>query len=581
MKVSTIKLMSFRQLSLFVLMASACLTTACSTKSHSGRSDYSSRSSGERLDPPSNPVLFQGEYEAERRGELPELDMLYTRNAKVEQWMAYFQGRGRKWFRIWLERSGRYIPFMRKVLREHGLPEDLVYLAMIESGFSPRAYSRARAVGYWQFMRSTGRSYGLDVNFWVDERRDPERASIAAARHLKDLYDRFQDWKLATAAYNAGAGKISRAIRRYKTEDFWEIAKRRYLARETKNYVPKLIAAALIAREPEKYGFRGIEYKDPLEYDKVVLKRPVNLKILAKRTNVKLETLLNLNPELNHPVTPPYEEDYELRVPARSSQKFMTAYKSLGPEDFFKYANHRVRRGETISQIARYYGVPQREIFRMNKIRSARSLQIGQNLILPIPDGVDYKRPKRSIAPRRRPVYRTAQKTGIHNVRGGDTLWQISRAYGVSIEAIKKANGMRRSHLYRGEKLQIPGYGKAAQETAKGEIKRASKSGYHVVRSGDTLWGISKKYGVNLKSLRRHNGLRSDSLALGQRIKIPARSGQGVSQAMKSTFHVVKRGESLWSIAQRYGTSIREIKRVNDLRRNRIYPGKRLAIPSS
>jgi membrane-bound lytic murein transglycosylase D len=572
--------MSFRFFQFFLILFLGLVASSCSTKKHSG---YSSSRSSERIEPPSNPVLFQGEYEAERRGELPELEMLYTRNAKVEQWMAYFQGRGRKWFRIWLERSGRYIPFMRKVLREHGLPEDLVYLAMIESGFSSRAYSRARAVGYWQFMQATGRSYGLQVNFWVDERRDPERASIAAARHLKDLYDRFQDWKLAAAAYNAGAGKISRAIRRYKTEDFWELTKQRYLARETKNYVPKLIAAALIAREPEKYGFRGIEYKDPLEYDKVVLDRPVNLKILAQRANVNLQSLLDLNPELNHPVTPPYEKDYELRVPSRSSQKFLEAYKTLGPEDFFKYANHRVRRGETISQIARHYGVPQREIFRMNKIRSAKGLQIGQNLILPIPDGIDYKVPRQSLArSERRPVYRTAQKTGIHNVARGDTLWQISRAYGVSIESIKQANGMRRSHLYRGEKLKIPGYGGVAQESAGGEdLKLATKSGFHVVRSGDTLWGISKRYGVGVKDLRAQNGLRSDALALGQRLKIPARSGNGVRGPIDSSFHVVKQGESLWSIAQKYGTSIREIKRVNDLRRNRIYPGKKLTIPST
>ena len=263
-----------------------------------------------------NPPIAEEEFEAQQRGEVPpKFDIPIVRNAKVEQWIDYFQGRGRKWFTVYLERSTRYVPFMRKILREHNQPEDLVYLAMIESGFSTRAFSRARAVGPWQFMKATGRMYGLGVNFWVDERRDPEKSTIAAARHLKDLFDQFQSWKLAAAAYNAGAGKVSRAIKRYRTEDFWELSRGRYLRPETRHYVPKLIAAALIAKEPHKYGFKNIEYQDPLQYDKVVVNQPINLIQLAKITGTDLEELFDLNPELNHPVTPPHLASYELRVP--------------------------------------------------------------------------------------------------------------------------------------------------------------------------------------------------------------------------------------------------------------------------
>lgn len=470
-----------------------------------------------------NPVLLMEEYEAKKAGDLPKFDIPVVRNANVETWLNYFQGRGRKWFNIWLERSGRYIPYMRQVLREHGLPEDLVYLAMIESGFSPRAYSRASAVGHWQFMKATGRMYNLKVDFWVDERRDPEKATVAAARHLKDLYDRFQDWKLAAAAYNAGQGKIARAIRRYKTEDFWELTKGRYLANETKNYVPKLIAAAMIAKNPEAYGFVNIQYKKPFSFEKVILRKPVNLRTLSKKSGVALEELRYLNAELNHEVTPPNRKQYELKVPTGSSDVVLAAYGSMKPEEFFQYAQHRVRRGDTISEIARAYGVPQREIFSLNKIRSARSLRPGQVLLLPVPEGTKIREvQRRSPAP----VRQASLKAGEYRVRRGDTLWDIAQAAGVSVGDLRRHNGLRSSQIRVGQVLSIPGSSSANAVKAAVPQQSASLSGsfYHTVRRGDTLWSISQQYGVSIGEIKNENRLRRNTIHPGKKLRIPQKS---------------------------------------------------------
>lgn len=507
----------------------------------------------------------------------PQFDIPVVRNAEVEMWMNYFQGRGRRWFQIWLERSGAYIPMMRSILREHGQPEDLVYLAMIESGFSARAYSRARAVGHWQFMQATGRLYGLRVNFWVDERRDPEKATEAAARHLRDLYERFGDWKLAAAAYNAGAGRISRAIRFHGTEDYWVMARGRHLAAETRNYVPKLIAAAVIAKNPEAFGFTNIQYQEPISFERIVIKKPVDLRILSQRAGYKYEDIQYLNPELNYHVTPPYEERYELRVPVKSSMAFMAAYQQLGPQEFFKYAHHRVQRGETISSIAARYRIPQGEIMNMNRITNARHLQIGQNLILPIPEGADFQvrsSPQRASRP-------VAVAPGeLYLVRRGDSLWSISQAHNTSIQALRGANNLRGNTIRIGQRLRIPGGSNQTQASGQTASKPvAASKNFHVVQRGESLWTISQRYNLTVDQLRRSNQLRSDALAVGQRLNLP--EGAQMGKAQTDIIHVVRRGDTLWSISQRYGRSIQSIKQSNNMNRSTIHPGKRLIIPAN
>ena len=218
-----------------------------------------------------------------------DFDIPIVMNARVEHFIRYFQTSGKKIFSGWLERSAKYIPMMKTLLKENGLPEDLVYMALIESGFNPYAISRMKAAGPWQFIYRTGKRYGLNVTWWVDERRDPEKSTVAAANYLKDLYDMFECWYLAAAGYNAGEYKIAKAMKRYRTEDFWELTKYRYLKRETKDYVPQMIAAALIAKDPDEYGFTDIDYQDPLCFDKVKVPEVTDLGFIARACEIPLE----------------------------------------------------------------------------------------------------------------------------------------------------------------------------------------------------------------------------------------------------------------------------------------------------
>ncbi len=237
---------------------------------------------------------------------LPESDIPLTLNSKVNYFINYFQTRGHNSFARWISRSERYIPIMKEILRKEGLPEDLVYLAMIESGFTPHAISVASAVGPWQFMSGTGKRYALRIDDWIDERRDPIKSTVAAALYLKELYALFNnDWYLAAAGYNAGENKILRAISMYDTRDFWEISKGSYLKRETKDYVPKLLAAAIIAKEPAKYGFADVAYLPAMDLDTVEIPSRTDLDLVARLIDVPYQTLKELNPELRRWCTPP------------------------------------------------------------------------------------------------------------------------------------------------------------------------------------------------------------------------------------------------------------------------------------
>ena len=260
-----------------------------------------------------------------------DFDIPIVINAKVEQFIQYFQTSGKKVFSNWLARSEKYIPFMKNLLKGNGLPEDLVYMALIESGFNPYAYSRSKASGPWQFIYLTGKRYGLNLNWWVDERRDPEKSTIAATKYLKDLYDMFECWYLAAAGYNAGEGKIANAMKRYRTEDFWELSKYNYLKQETKDYVPQMIAAALIAKDPEKYGFADIEYQEPLQYEKVRVPAVIDLRLIAKACEISVDELKDLNPELLRWCTPPDSPDYEIKIPFGGRNSFLKILKPFNP----------------------------------------------------------------------------------------------------------------------------------------------------------------------------------------------------------------------------------------------------------
>jgi membrane-bound lytic murein transglycosylase D len=451
----------------------------------------------------------------DQRKRTQDFDIPIVMNARVEQFIQYFQTAGKKVFTNWLARSERYIPFMRNLLRENGLPEDLVYMALIESGFNPNAYSRSKASGPWQFIYLTGKRYGLKANWWVDERRDPEKSTIAAAKYLKDLYDLFECWYLAAAGYNAGEGKIVNAMKRYRTEDFWELTKYRYLKRETKDYVPQMIAAALIAKDPEKYGFVGIEYWEPLQYEKVQVPPVTDLRLIAKACETSLEELKELNPELLRWCTPPDQPSYEIKIPLGRNETFLRNFEAISPQDRFRFKTHTVKKGDTLSGIARLYRVDMEPILEINRLRKGSLLSIGMNLLIPIPkDGrpalITMKKPEgKDQGPA---TYETT-----YTIKKGDTLWSIANEMGVNIGALSRWNNLNPGKkLMPGDKLKIrvPG---ARERVGKKEEKEI----IYVVREGDTLWDIALKYDVSIKEIRSWNSLNGgDRIYPSDRLKL-------------------------------------------------------------
>ncbi len=321
----------------------------------------------------------------------PVFDIPIVVNDKVEHCIVLFQTAIRDKFVTWLARSGKYIPFMKNLLKEQGLPEDLVYMALIESGFDPYAYSRSKAVGPWQFIGQTGKRYGLRVNWWVDERRDPEKSTIAAAKYLKDLYEMFDCWYLAAAGYNAGEYRIIKAVKRFRTEDFWALTKHRYLKRETKNYVPLMIAAALVAKDPEKYGFADIEYQEPLRYEKVKVPELTDLSLIAKACEISIEKIRDLNPELQRGVTPPNEAEYEIKIPFAKKDLFTRNFETLQPLEKFQFKTHVVKKGETLQGIAKLYRVDLDPLLEINSLNKKSPLSKGMNVLIPVSKDEEIK----------------------------------------------------------------------------------------------------------------------------------------------------------------------------------------------
>jgi membrane-bound lytic murein transglycosylase D len=310
-----------------------------------------------------------------------QFSMPLIENDRVRYFIDFFCGRLRGFFERALARSAKYIPMMATVLQEAGLPEDLVYLSLIESGFSPSAYSKAKAVGPWQFIRATGIRYGLRIDNWVDERRDPVKSTRAAAAYLKDLHQQFGEWFLAAAAYNAGERKMETAIQRSQTNDFWSLSQKTSLKQETRNYVPKFIAAALIAGAPEKYGFSDLVYEAPFDYDEVITHRPLTLPTVANLARTTVGNIKELNPELLRNVTPPSEGGFSLRVPSGSGEIFNQAYRAQFDSTSVKVVNYTVKKGETVAAIAKRYHLRINQIMEANDLKTPQ-LRMGQQLLI-------------------------------------------------------------------------------------------------------------------------------------------------------------------------------------------------------
>ncbi len=362
-------------------------------------------------------------------------------NSRVSSFIVAYMDRFRDEFQQALRRSGRYLDYIKEVFRREGLPQDLAYLPLIESAFKERAVSRKRAKGLWQFMRYTARKYGLRVDWWVDERYDPFRSTEAAARYLKDLYKEFGDWYLAIAAYNAGEGRIRRAIRKAKSRNFWDIM--RFIRRETRNYVPAFLASLIIAKNPRQYGFSP-EKEPPLEFDVVEIPSPTDLRVVAECAGVSYRVIRRYNLHFLRYITPSDVRRVKIRLPKGLKESFYEKFASLKPSQRLKWTWHIVRRGETLYSIARRYGVPYREIKKANHLRS-NLIRPGWRLLIPLSAASpSYSRKRRTVRGRI-----------IHIVRPGETLYSISKKYGVSVRYIKRLNSLRSNIIRPGDRLVI------------------------------------------------------------------------------------------------------------------------------
>lgn len=485
----------------------------------------------------------------------PAVDELRPQmNADVLRHIQFFTGQGRSTFERWLKRSGRYMKLFREVLRKEGLPPDLVHLVFVESGFNVHAKSVSAAVGPWQFLRSTGRLFGLTVNQWVDERRDPEKSTVAAARYLKHLYTIFGDWPLALASYNAGEGTVLRAIKRQGTTNYWDLR----LPKQTEEYVPAFMAVLTIAREPEKYGFAEVDFDDPMDFDELALKGSVDLRAIARLAECDYETLRELNPAVRGSAAPAKDGITVLRVPDGKAETVLAKLQSgekIAATDLS--VKHRVRRGETIQRIANQYHVDATRLARDNGISKARPLRRGMVLTI----RSHHRAPVEVAAledddPRRSTAYVPPRKIGVPakldgesdaegrqtvTVRRGETLASIAARTGTTVEDIKRWNRLKTSAVRRGTRLKIR-TGDATQITAedlaadsarvasftpprpsrRGSAYSGSVKRVIVVRPGDTLGNIASRNGTTISRLKAANGLRSSVIRAGQRLRIPA-----------------------------------------------------------
>ncbi len=492
-------------------------------------------------------------------------DLPVVMNERVKKSIVYFQTVAQDAFRKYLSRSKKYRWLFEDVLREYGLPQDLVYLSLVESGYNPHAYSWARAMGLWQFISSTGRLYGLDRDWWIDERKDPVKSTRAAARFLRDLYEKFGDWELAMAAYNGGPGRVERTMKSQKTSDFWKLR----LKRQTMDYVPLIYAATIIAKDPEKYGFTDIEFESEIRWDEIHIDRCLDLKVVARELGCTYQELKDLNPELLRQFTPPNEKNYALKIPVGHKEKFLAAYDGMPSPKETSWVRHEIRRGETISTIAARYGVSQYAILAANNLNSRSRIYAGKHLIVPVP--LDSQEGSESVK------NRTYEADGaVYTVRSGDTMWDIAKAFGTTVAALRRVNYIEQgSRIYVGQKLKLP--------TDANNVNRSNTSRYatrqqdepatisssdgdrttYVVRRGDTIWDIAKNHGTTTSAIRALNGLgRSSRIYPGQKLVV---SGSGSAAGGGFVVYKVKRGDTLARIAKQYRTTISRIAAWNGM----------------
>lgn len=482
----------------------------------------------------------------------PQCDLPVDANARVASSIHFFQTRGRQTWLAWHRRSGRYRDVILPVLREAGVPEDLFFLSMIESGFNPRAYSRAHASGLWQFVRSTGKLEGLRIDNWVDERRDPAKSTRAAAQHLKSLYKEFGDWRLAAAAYNSGRGRVRRAIAKAGTDDFWQLP----LPRETRNYVPLLMAAVVISKDPELFGFEVPTVDPPITWEQVRLTELIDLNTAARLLGLDdIKPLRLLNPELRNVFTPHRPgEGYLFNVPTGKGEGFLASFNRMPKSERSGIYEYKIAKGDNLWSIARAFKVSHQDLADANGLADASLIRPGQVIVVPIAGG--------RVAP-------AGSRT--HKVRRGESLSRLAQVYDVSVQELRQWNGLTSDTIRIGQQLKV---GVPILTTAQRTPTQTDRSGraMHTVRSGESLWSIAQQHEITVNSLKGWNGLQRDTIRPGQRLFVGPR--------ISDDSYTVVGGDTLYGIARRFGVEPAEIARRNNMSlSSTLLTGMQLRIP--
>jgi membrane-bound lytic murein transglycosylase D len=459
--------------------------------------------------------------QAEIKSTHSDLPLMMT--DQVAGYISYFSNRGRGTFERAFARSGRYHAMMVSILKEEGVPQDLIYLAQAESGFHPLAVSRAGARGIWQFMGARGRGYGLQRTLWVDDRQDPEKSTRAAARHLRDLYAQFGDWYLAMAAYNSGPGTVQAAVKRTGYADFWELYRRNVLPKETRNYVPIILAVTIMTKNLSQYGFDDVSMDEPVNFDKVWISYPVDLRLVAECVDASPAQLQEMNPSLLR-LTTPREGKFELHLPAGTKEKYQTAIAAVPSDMRLWWRYHKVQPGDTLASLARTYRVTAKSIAAANHLEGTEIE--AANLIIPVAPG---KHPLSDTATYARRITR-------YKVRKGDTVETVAENFGVSAQMLRRWNGLHGGDSLRGRKVLAlhlpvtPGSEVAAtahrnsaaharkpvqtasnipaHKLARSEEDTSEETNvlHHKVKSGETLYSIATTYKTTVDALKRNNG---------------------------------------------------------------------------
>jgi len=441
--------------------------------------------------------------EAEVKETHSDLPLMLT--DPVASYINYFSNRGRGTLESALARGGRYREMIQRVLKEEGVPQDLIYLAQAESGFHPLAVSHAGARGMWQFMATRARGYGLQRSWWVDERQDPEKATRAAARHLKDLYNEFGDWYLAMAAYNSGPGTVQNAVKRTGYADYWELYRRNVLPKETRNYVPIILAVTIMAKNPIQYGLQDVVPEQPVPYDSLKIDYPVDLRLAAECVDASISTLQDLNPSLLRWTTPK-DQDFELHLPAGSKDHYLAAISEIPSDMRVWWRYHSTAPGDSLASVARFYHTSAKSIAEANGISEDQQLSSDSKLIIPVTPGRHPANEEGATYSR----YATRYK-----VRRGDTVQRVADNFGVPAVMVRHWNHLKGNSLGGRHVLYIhlpvaPGQaqGQVAANSKSRKALRQTSTGpvRHKVQPGETLYSIAKSHNTTVDALKQTNG---------------------------------------------------------------------------